>query len=134
METPVQFAISSTIPLKDVCMALTLVAGKPRAPQQEYTNINMSLLNETHETVFAKALEIAKGNGRQIFVSVQSYKEYLADYDGRDAVFLSQPEYRVVIGAYVEGNLVAPSAEISPDAHQDQKLFVLTAMGIAQVN
>jgi len=127
-----QVKIAPEIPMADVSLGMTLLCSPSDGKREVLDEIRAQLFKETHDTVFARAFLIAELNNRKLFGRDSTYNEFLKEYDGRDALFLSLPGDTPVCAAICGGNVLAPSAEMSPENKPDQKLFILTAMGIAR--
>jgi len=126
----VKFA--TELPIGTVAFALTLLCGKADADQAYLRGVTEELAQYDHDTIFARAYEIAVGNYRQIFGRDATYNEFMADFDGRDALFFSLPGDTPVLGAMCSGQSMSPDPSVSPTNNPDQKLLILTAMGIAR--
>jgi hypothetical protein len=124
--------IAPELDIQQVAFAMTLLCGRSDADTSYLRDLTYRLSKYSHDHIFEQCYKIAQANGRQLFGRDASFKEFMADYDGRDALFLSLPGDTPVIGAMVAGNIRAPSESLSPDQHQDQKLMILTALGIAR--
>lgn len=124
--------IAPELDIQQVAFAMTLLCGRADADVSYLRDLTARLANYSHEHIFEQCYKIAQANGRQLFGRDASFKEFMADYDGRDALFLSLPGDKPIIGAMVDGRVRAPTESLSPDQHQDQKLLILTALGIAR--
>uniref|UniRef100_A0AB39CDQ5 Uncharacterized protein n=1 Tax=Pseudomonas phage HRDY3 TaxID=3236930 RepID=A0AB39CDQ5_9VIRU len=123
--------IAKEIPFADVTLGLTLLCGPADGKAPELDKIRAQLAQADHDTIFGVAFNLAQQNKRKLFGRDATYNEFLSDFDGRDALFLSLPGETPVIGAMCGGHMMAPNEKLSPDNYPDQKLFILTAIGIA---